>query len=254
MSGDPSVGIALWVLASARISALLAVLPVTSMSGVPRWVGPLLSLSLALLVVGNTPLVAPSGSLAQIAVSAAGEILLGASMGLSVRAAFAAAALGAEVMSLQMGLSFATLLDPLNRSNESVLGSLASWLAGLVFVSTDQHNRCIEIVAMSFSKVSPGQVSLPLSISGAGALVEQVGASIALGIQLAGPILAMVWLVHLFVALLSKLAPKMHAFFSVGVTATGFTGLVTLFVALPWILMVHGGAVLAAVESLAVSL
>lgn len=237
-----------FLLVVARVGGLLAVLPVLSLVGMPRWVVPLLSLAAGLLVTMQQPLVPVELGLLPLAGALISEILLGSSMGLPIAATFSAMAAGAEIMSAQMGLSFATLLDPLNHAQESALGSLASWLAGLVFLSLGLHARCLEIVAHSFTILPPGGAAL----SGLGAMVlaERTGASIALGVQLAGPILAMIWLVHLFVALLSKLAPKMHAFFSVGTTATGFVGLGMLMSALPWLLVVHGGAMQAAVMRL----
>jgi flagellar biosynthetic protein FliR len=241
--------ITLWLLVMGRVGGMLAVMPVFSTMGIPRWVVPLLALATSGLVAMSQPVPASEPELLELAFALGGELLLGSVMGLGVAATFAAMALGAEVMSMQMGLSFATLLDPLTHSHEGALGSFASWLAALVFVTLGLHARCIEIVARSFAAVPPG--SAYVSARHAWLLAEQTGEAISLGVQLAGPILAMVWLVHLFVALLSKLAPKMHAFFSVGTTTTGFVGLGMLGVALPWLLAVHGAAMVQATERLA---
>jgi flagellar biosynthetic protein FliR len=241
--------IATWLLVMGRVGGMLAVMPVFSTMGMPRWVVPLLALAASGLVAMNQPAPTDAPEIVQLACAMVGEVLLGSVMGLGVAATFAAMALGAEIMSMQMGLSFATLLDPLTHSHESTLSSFASWLAALVFVVLGLHARCLEIVARSFEVVPAGTAYV--TARHASLLAEQTGETIALGVQLSGPILAMVWLVHLFVALLSKLAPKMHAFFSVGTTTTGFVGLGMLTVSLPWLLVVHGAAMVKATERLA---
>jgi flagellar biosynthetic protein FliR len=244
-----TAAITIWLVVMGRVGGMLAVLPVFSTMGMPRWVVPMLALAASGLVAMQQPVPAQEMELMQITWALAGELLLGSVMGLGIAATFAAMALGAEIMSLQMGLSFATLLDPLTHAHEGALGSFASWLAALVFVMLGLHSRCLEIVARSFGTIPPGEAYV--SAEHAWWLADQTGEAFALGVQLAGPILAMVWLVHLFVALLSKLAPKMHAFFSVGTTTTGFVGLGMLGVSLPWLLAVHGAAMVQATERLA---
>lgn len=242
-----------FVLVLARVGSLVAVLPLFSMSGIPRWTAPLISLAIAGLISANLAPVALStdAGLLPVALRAGTEVALGTMFGLGVAATFAALALGAEIMSAQMGLSFATLFDPFTKATESLIGTLSSWLTGLVFIALGLHYRCLEILARSFDLVPPGSA---LPSAGVGVLVEAVGGCLSLGVQLAGPIVAMVWVVHVFIALLSKLAPKMNAFFAVGTTATGVAGLCMLVVSLPWLLAIHGAAMVHAVDVLALQL
>jgi flagellar biosynthetic protein FliR len=237
-----------FVLVFGRVGALLAILPVFSMTGVPKWATAFLGLAVAALVTANLPPAASPDGVLALAVALASEVGLGLALGIGVAATFAALSLGAELMSAQMSFSFSTMFDPFTHTTESVLGTFASWLAGLCFVGMGLHDRCLEIVARSFQVVPPGQASIPQG--SAGAAIAAVGQCLVLGVQLAGPVVAMVFLVHLFVAILAKLAPKMQAFFSVGMTATGAVGLAMLGVSLPWLLAAHGGAVQAAVDAL----
>lgn len=232
-----------------RVGTLFTLLPVFSMMGMPKWITALLALGCSGLIASGLPLVQLDDGMGPIVVALAGEVAAGLSLGLGVSATFAALALGAEIMSLQAGLSFATLVDPLTRSNEGVLGTFASWIGGLVFVSAGLHGRCLEIVAASFAYVPAGTAAMPHV--GPGWAITLVSTCTALGVQLAAPVLAGVWLVHLFVALLSKLAPRMNAFFSVGMTVTGAAGLGLLLVSLPWVIAVHGEHLSHAVDAIA---
>jgi flagellar biosynthesis protein FliR len=240
-----------FVLVLARVSSLIGILPLFSLMGIPRWVAPIVALAVSGLVTANLQPVPLADGILPLAMAAGAEVALGVSLGLGVAATFAALALGAEIMSAQTGLSFATLFDPFTKATESVLGTFASWMSGLVFVALGLPERCLEIVARSFALVPPGAAE---PTAGAEALVDAAGQCLVLGVQLAGPIVAMVWVVHVFVALLSKLAPRMNAFFAVGTTATGVVGLAMLVVSLPWLLAIHGSAMSRAVDVLALQL
>ncbi len=240
-----SAALVTFVLVFARVSATLAALPVFSLQGMPRWVTALLALAATALVTTGIPAVDLTPGLATLGVALACELVLGAVQGLGVSAAFAALGVATDIMSSQMGMSFAAMFDPVNRAQETVLGALASWLAGLVFVGANLHGRCLEILARSFDALPPGAAGLPDT-----ALLQAVIDCFALGVQLAGPVVALVWMIHVLVALLARLAPRMNAFFSIGMTATGAAGLAMVLVALPWLLAVHSAHVLAAVDAL----
>ncbi|MEQ1507988.1 MAG: flagellar biosynthetic protein FliR, partial [Myxococcota bacterium] len=77
-----------------------------------------------------------------------------------------------------------------------------------------------------------------------------VAGCLSLGVQLAAPVVSMVWLIHVWIALLSKLAPRMHAFFSVGTTLTGAVGVGMLAVSLPWLITIHAARMTDAVAEL----
>lgn len=224
-----------------RIGGLLVVLPVFSAEGVPRWIGVFAALALALLIGPLVP-APPEGALAStLTLGLAGEIGFGMLFGGIVRAMFASVTMGAETMSTQTGLAMAVVFDPLQRSQEPLLGTLASWLAGLAFLAANLHLLCIDIVARSFHEVPPGAVGMP--VDGAMAMGHTVGTAVILGAQFAAPVIALVMLINVFMALLIKLAPRMNVFFSIGMTASNGVGLIVVMLALPWVLLAHGDVV-----------
>jgi flagellar biosynthesis protein FliR len=74
--------------------------------------------------------------------------------------------------------------------------------------------------------------------------------TIVLGMQLAGPVLALVWLVQVFVMVLTKIAPRMNIYFSVGMILVNGAGLMLLGLSLPYLLKTHGEAMHYATELL----
>ncbi len=229
-----------------RVGTFLELLPGLSVLGLPRSVRTLLVLLIAGAITPHVPLV-EIDSFGVVALALVREVLAGGLLGIGVAAVFAALALAMDVAGFQIGFSFSMLLDPLTKAQENTLSTLASWAAAGIFFASGLHQRCLVLLARSFDAVPPGRASFaPDAV--AGALSMEVARCIELGVQLAGPIVLLVWLVNLLIALLSRLAPKMNAFFSVGTSATGAVGLTMVWVSLPWILTVHHAAVAASVQ------
>jgi flagellar biosynthesis protein FliR len=233
----------------ARLNGLLFTLPVFSTVGLPRYLAPLLALVLTLLLAPGVPLVEGEVSTGLIVLGLGGELLLGAGLGLVVRAVFAASAIAAELLSQQTALGMATLFDPVLSFGQSPLGVLASWLAGLVFLAGHQHHQVLVLLADSFAVVPPGGVVRLGPV--ATALVEAVGTTFVLGVELAGPLIALVFLVNVFIGILGKLAPRMNVFFSVGMTVNSVVGIWLFGVALPWMLERHRSALEDVIRQLA---
>lgn len=234
---------AMWVTAAlvfGRMSALMLTLPVFSTVGLPRYVAVLLAVLLTLLVAPSVPLV-DDPTLGMAMVGFAGEMLLGASLGLVVRAAFASFSVAAEMLSRQTALGMSSFMDPVMNLGQSPLGIVASWLAGVVFIAANQHLRVLEVLAGSFDRVPPGG-AVDVSLL-ADAVAGAVGTAIIVGVQLSGPLVALVFLVNVFIGILARLAPKMNVFFSVGMTLNSVVGIWLFAVALPWMLQAHGHVV-----------
>jgi flagellar biosynthesis protein FliR len=230
------------MLVFARVGGLVMALPVFNAQGTPRSVVVFTSLAVTILVVPGVQVVGgPEPELGPLLLSLGGELIIGLILGSSVMAVFAAMAVASELMALQMGLAMASLFNPLHKQPTSPVGTLGSWIAGIVFLITGQHLRCLELIAASFSWAPPGSPAFP--VGGAEALVVAVGTAISLGIQLAGPLLALVWMVNVLVAILAKLAPRMNVFLSIGMTASTGVGLILIALALPWLVIAHKEAV-----------
>ncbi len=220
-----------------RIGALLAVLPVISAREVPRAVPVFLALTMTMLIAPGMPVVDAALDGPGLLLGVAGEVMLGSALGLGVRAIFAAMAMACELASMQMGLAMASQFNPLQLQTTGPLGTLCTWTVGLVFVMSGLHLRCIETVAHSFTTLAPGAVGFH---SGAlQVIVDAVGVSVSLGVQLAGPLILMTWMVNVLVGILGRLAPRMNVFLSIGMTLSSSMGVILIFFALPWMLVAH---------------
>jgi flagellar biosynthetic protein FliR len=237
------------LLVFARLGGLMFTMPVLSMTGIPKHLPVFLSMVLAILVVPHVPLANPDLTLGLMALSMAGEMIVGILMGSVVGAIFGAISMAADIMAMQMGFAMAMLFNPLQKTQQGAIAGLAAWCGGLVFLGSGLHLICIGVLVDSFAVVPPGQVSDLLA--GSHVLMDAVAESIKLAMKLAGPVLILVWVVNVFVAVLVKLAPKMNIYFSVGMIMVNVAGMALFGVALPYILTVHEDALLDATSKMA---
>ncbi len=224
----------------ARMAGLLLTLPVVSTQGVPRHVNILGAMALTLVLVPVVPATPGAPTLALLVLGMIGDVVLGLLLGFIVNAVFVSFAIASEVMAIQMGFSMATLFDPVLKSMDGAIGVLGNWLAGMAFLGMGLHLTCIGILADSFTLLPPGRV--PGIFAGIDLLLEALATAIVLGMQLAGPVLALVWLVQVFVMVLTKIAPRMNIYFSVGIMLVNGAGLVLLGLSFPYLLKTHGDA------------
>lgn len=228
------------VLVFGRLGGLLLALPVVSARGVPKHVAVLGGVAITATLAPVVPPASAPESLGLLLMGMAGEIVLGVLMGSAVAVIFAAFGLASEVMEQEIGARIPLGLDPFMFAQQGGLGTLASWLASLMFLGAGLHLDALRILGDSFYRLPPGTISEPLA--GGQLLVEAVGWSLVLGARLAAPVLALVWLVNVFVAVLVKLAPNMNVFFSIGMVMTNVTGMALFALALPYLLLAHGAA------------
>lgn len=224
-----------------RISGLLLSLPLFNTAGVPKYVLVLSAVGLTLVLAPLVPMIEQPSSFGMLIVSIASEVLLGLLMGTVVSVLFGAIALGTEIMAQQAGLGMAAVFNPMIKVSSGALGTLATFLAGMVFLSGGVHLYCLKVVAASFSVLPAGVLYNPLNAGPV--LLHAVSESIALGAQLAGPVLGLVWCTNLFVGILVRLAPRMNIYFSVGTILTSVAALSLFALSLPVLLQTHADKV-----------
>jgi len=224
-----------------RLGGLLLVLPGVSARGVPKHVAALGGIALTATLAPVVPLAETPEYLGTLILGMAGELFLGIMMGSAVAVIFGAFGMASELMEQEMGSRIPLGPDPFMFSQQGPLGTLASWLATLSFLLVGLHHDAIQILGDSFHYLPPGGVT---SLSGGGVvLMEAVSWALFLGVRLAAPVLALVWMVNVFVAILVKLAPNMNVFFSIGMVMTNMSGLVLFGLGLPYLLLAHTTAI-----------
>lgn len=214
-----------------RIAAMLMAMPVIGVKTVSKQIRILFAVVLTILVaplVPEVPQVEPLSAEAVLIVVQ--QILIGAAMGFVLHLVFAIFLIGAHVISMQMGLGFATMIDPQSGSSIPVLGQFFTIIVTLVFLSFNGHLVLIEVLANSFH-------TLPISSTGLGAegywqLAIWGGEMFAGAVQVALPAIGALLFVTLTLGVMTRTAPQFNIF-AVGFPISLIWGVVIIYFTLP---------------------
>ena len=176
--------------------ALISTAPILSERSVPKRV----KLGLAMMI---TFAIAPSLPANDVPVFsffalwlAVQQILIGIALGFTMQFAFAAVRTAGEIIGLQMGLSFATFVDPGSHLNMPVLARIMDMLA-LLLVDTF-HTQPIG--------GEPLNSNAFLALTKAGSLIFLNGLMLAL------PLITLLLTLNLALGLLNRMAPQLSIF------------------------------------------
>ncbi|MGA9748834.1 MAG: flagellar biosynthetic protein FliR [Nocardioides sp.] len=215
-----------YVMASLRIVAWLVIVPPFSTKAVPVVAKTLLAFGLALAVApqlaGADP--APMDELT-IIVTAVQEVLIGATMGFVTFLIFAAMQAAGDLIDTFGGFSLAAAFDPLNQTFNSIHGKLFSMLATMLLFTSNAHLLVIGGLLKTFEALPVGTIWQPDNAT------EVVTAAFTVfftsAIQIALPLIAVLFIADLGLALLTKVAPQLNA---IGIMFPAKIGLTLLVV------------------------
>ncbi len=221
-----------------RILAMLATAPVFDNRTVQRRTRVALAAIIAMLMMPLLP-TPPTLSSAQAVPVLIQQILIGVSMGFSMRLVFAAFEMAGDLLGLQMGLAFAQFIDPSRGTQTPLLGSFLGVLASLVFLVIDGHLLVIAAVVQSFELIP---ISANLSVVNAQNIAMAGGIMFTLALQISLPVLAAVLISNIVLGILARAAPQLNVM-SIGFSITIGVGLWILWVSLPYFIAGIDGAI-----------
>jgi flagellar biosynthetic protein FliR len=158
------------------------------------------------------------------------QLAIGLAIGLALHVMFAAFSVAGDLLGLQMGLSFASFIDPQRNQAEPIVGSFLGLLATLVFLSMNGHLILVAGIAESFRAMPVGG-DTPLASDWKG-LALLGGTLFTLGVHMALPVLATMLILNLALGVLARVSPQLNLF-AVGFPATILVGLLALALAMP---------------------
>jgi len=202
----PGAG-SLIALCGARVSGLLLVAPVFSARMVPPMVkaGLIVLLTVLMVPVATAHLpVAPELTPATVL----GETLVGFVIGLGAALLVGAAEAAGELMAIQIGLSGASIMDPVNQHQVPALGQFMQLTAIALLLGLDLHLVMLDAVAAS-TRLLPIGMEMDLA-GGARAMVGLGSTLFLLGLRFAAPVVASVLIANVALAVLSRAAPQLN--------------------------------------------
>ncbi len=231
----------------ARVSILIAAIPLMGARSVPVRVKAALALAVAVVLFPTVPPLPPGfmSEPATVVVGLLGEVLVGAALGLMVRAVFAGIELSGTLMGFNMGFGIVSAIDPQSNAQVSLVGQLQMLFAFLLFLAANAHHEFLRLVGHSFK-------SLPLLGGGvspalAGDLVQAGGEIFRLGLKLSAPVVAAIFLANVVLGVVARTVPQINLLI-VGFPITIALGLVVLGATLPFFGPVVEGALMSALR------
>jgi flagellar biosynthetic protein FliR len=205
IAGEPLIA---YLLASVRIVAWLAVVPPFSSKAVPAMAKVVLSLGLAFAVTpglsGDIPV-----SFWALAVNVVTQVLVGAGMGFVTYLLFQAIATAGSLIDIFGGFQLAQGFDPLGLTMNTVFGKFHQMLATMLLFATGGHLLVIGGLLRTFHFLPVGtspDIARPTDI-----LVTAMGMFFTTAVQIALPMIAVLFIADLGLALLTKVAPQLNA-------------------------------------------
>lgn len=142
------------------------------------------------------------------------EMALGVSIGLMVSFLADAFVFGAQVLGLQAGYAYSSIIDPTNNADSETLAVLAQLLAGLLFFAAGLDGQVIRAFAASLHSYPPGTFVINRAFAD---MVLGLATNVfSVGVRLALPVAGLLLMVDIALALVgriySQLQMSMHAF------------------------------------------
>ena len=141
-----------------RIAAMLMVMPIIGTQLVPTRVRLYLALAITIVLVPVLPPMPQVDALnLRSLLLILEQVLIGAMFGFILQLFFHLFAVAGQIIAMQMGLGFASMVDPTNGVSVPVLGQFMLMLVTLLFLAINGHLVALEILAESFVTLPYGQ-------------------------------------------------------------------------------------------------
>src|SRR3954453_20346400 len=213
-----------FALVLSRMAGVFVFIPLPSQDAGPGVARIAMSLACTLALFSRWPAVdAANTGMALMAIWMISELALGTAVGLMVSFISESLTFGAQILGLQAGYGYASVVDPTTQADSNILPVLVQLTAGLLFFTTGLHRLVIAAFASSLDAFPPGTFILNRQFATA---VIQLGSSVfSVGLRLALPIVALLLMTDLALAVIGRISSQLQ----MGNNAFPLKMLVTLF-------------------------
>jgi len=221
--------VASFVLPLFRVTAVLMSMPVFGTTLVPRRVRLYFALAITVVIAPGLPPMPPVNALDLSALMLVAEqILIGALLGFSLQLFFQAFVVAGQIISIQMGMAFASMIDPTNGVNTAVIGQFLTMLVTLLFLAMNGHLVVFEVLTESFTTMPVGSAML---INHFWDIAGKLGWVLGAAMLLVLPAITALLVVNIAFGVMTRAAPQLNIF-SIGFPLTLVLGMVIFWISL----------------------
>ena len=228
-----STWVASFMLPLFRVGALLTTMPIIGTTLVPKRIKLFLSIAITLAIMPSLP---PLPTVNPLDLSGlmliAEQIIIGALLGFSLQLFFQAFVVAGQIVAIQMGMGFASMVDPANGVNVAVIGQFFTMLVTLLFLSMNGHLVVFEVLTESFTTLPVGGGLLTHHFW---EVVGKLGWVLGAALLLVLPAITALLVVNIAFGVMTRAAPQLNIF-AIGFPLTLVLGMVILWISLADIL------------------
>lgn len=193
-----------------RIGAFLIVAPPFASRSIPGRIRVMTALAISLPVTGRVVGDMPAITSIWPLVAAIGfQLMCGLTLGFVVLLAFSAIQAAGEMIDLFSMFAMASLLDPFSNTNSSVFGRIQFLIGTTLLFSSGGHLVMVRGLLTTFQVVPVGPLDLG---SLARMMSNDIGRMVLAAVEIAGPVLACLFLTDLALGLVSRAVPSLNVF------------------------------------------
>src|SRR6201987_4535054 len=221
-----------FMLVFARVGAMVMLLPGLGETNIPVRIKLAIALLLALIILPlhRADYHVNLDALPALLVLMMYEILIGIVLGATARVTLSALQVAGSVIAQQLGLGFATSVDPTTEGTQGILiGNFLTLLGVTMLFATDSHHLVIAALNDSYSIFSPGEMVPSGDV--AALATRAFTAAFKIGMQLSAPFLVFGLVFNIGLGVLARLMPQMQVYF-VGVPLSILAGFLIFAVVL----------------------
>lgn len=206
----PWVGLESVLLAGVRIVAFLVLAPPFAHRGIPATVRVMLALGLALLIAPRARAASDPSDVVAFAGQLLMQVLIGVALGFLVALVFAAVQSAGGLIDLFAGFQLSQAYDPMNQFSGAQFARLYQITAIVLLFASDGYQLVILGLVRTFDVLPLG---MPLDLA-AMAAVSTTGITqmFLAALQVAGPLVVVLFLADVGLGLLTRVAPALNAF------------------------------------------
>ena len=160
------------------------------------------------------------------------QIIIGALLGLSLQLFFQAFVVAGQIVAIQMGMGFASMVDPANGVNVAVIGQFFTMLVTLLFLSMNGHLVVFEVLTESFTTLPVGGGLLSHHYW---EIANKLGWVLGAALLLVLPAITALLVVNIAFGVMTRAAPQLNIF-AIGFPLTLVLGMVILWISMADIL------------------
>ncbi|MBF8758341.1 MAG: flagellar type III secretion system protein FliR [Pseudomonas putida] len=228
---DTQIGtwVATFILPFFRVTAVLMTMPILGTKMLPARIRLYAALAITVVIVPGLPPLPEIDPLSLRGVLLCAEqVIVGALFGLALQMLFQAFVVAGQIIAVQMGMAFASMVDPANGVNVAVISQFMTMLVSILFLLMNGHLVVFEVLTESFTTLPIGSA---LMVNHFWEMAGRMSWVLGAGLLLVLPAITALLVVNIAFGVMTRAAPQLNIF-SIGFPLTLVLGMAIFWVTL----------------------